>query len=78
MIANGGKQHVCLHEDDCNDDASHLPPLTGHLDRGIDGVFEIVRVIGLGLVSIGEVHAIVAGAYLAQSEPRWRAIDLAS
>ena len=31
--------------------------LTGHLDRSIDGVFEIVRVVGRGLVSIAEVHA---------------------
>src|SRR5262245_17800586 len=36
-----------------------------HLNRGIDGVFEIVRVVGCGLVSIAEVHAIVARAYLA-------------
>src|SRR5262249_1691929 len=42
---------------------------TGHLNRGIDGVFEIVRVIGRGLVSIAEVHAIVAGAQLAQGKP---------
>ena len=42
---------------------------TGHLNRGIDGVFEIVRIVGRGLVSIAEVHAIVAGAQLAQSEP---------
>src|SRR5262245_59112246 len=42
---------------------------TGHLNRGIDGVFEIVRVIGRGLVSIAEVHAILARAHLAQSEP---------
>jgi hypothetical protein len=33
------------------------------------GVFEIVRVVGRGLVSIAEVHAIVAGAHHAQSEP---------
>src|SRR5262245_2452254 len=39
-----------------------------HLNRCIDGVLEIVRVIGRRLVSIAEVHAIVAGAYLAQSE----------
>src|SRR5262249_20767873 len=39
------------------------------LNRGIDGVFEIVRVVGRGLVSIAEVHAIVTRAYLAQSEP---------
>src|SRR5262249_23317868 len=42
---------------------------TGHLNRGIDGVFEIVRVVGRGLVSIAEVHSIVARAHLAQSEP---------
>jgi hypothetical protein len=48
-----------------------------HLNRGIDGVFEIVRVAGRGLVSIAEVHAIVARAYLAQSEPGRRAMDLA-
>src|SRR5262249_21505928 len=42
---------------------------TRHLSRGIDGVFEIVRVIGRGLVSIAEVHAILARAHLAQSEP---------
>src|SRR5262249_51383438 len=43
--------------------------LTGHLNRGVDGVFEIVRVVGRSLVPIAEVHAIVAGAKLAQSEP---------
>jgi hypothetical protein len=43
--------------------------LTGHLNRGVDGVFEIARVVGRGFVSIAEVHAIVAGAQLAQSEP---------
>src|SRR5262245_6127602 len=42
---------------------------TGHLNRGIDRVFEIVRVVSRGLVSIAEVHAIVAGAHHAQSEP---------
>src|SRR6516225_4693331 len=42
---------------------------TGHLDRGTDGVFEIVRVVGRGLISIAEVHAIVARAHLAQGEP---------
>src|SRR5215510_15913581 len=42
---------------------------TRHLSRGIDCVFEIVRVIGRGLVSIAEVHAILARAHLAQSEP---------
>ena len=48
--------------------SSH-PSLTGHLDRGDDGVFEIVRVVGCGVVSIAQVHAIVARAHLAQSEP---------
>src|SRR5262249_1690356 len=35
----------------------------------VDGVFEAVRVVGRGLVSIAEVHAKVARAHLAQSEP---------
>src|SRR5262249_39665393 len=35
----------------------------------IDGIFEIVRVVGSGLVSIAEVHAIIAGAHHAKSEP---------
>jgi hypothetical protein len=43
--------------------------LTGHLNRGVDGVVEIVRVVGRGLVSIAEVHAIVTRANLAQSKP---------
>jgi hypothetical protein len=43
--------------------------LTGHLNRGVDGVFEIVRVVGRDIVSIAEADAIVAGAQLAQSEP---------
>jgi hypothetical protein len=43
--------------------------LTGHLNCGVDGVFETIRVVGRGLVSIAEVHAIVARAHLAQSEP---------
>jgi len=43
--------------------------LTGHLNRGIDGVFEIVCVTGRRLVSIAEVHAIIARAHPAQSEP---------
>ena len=43
--------------------------LTGHLDRGTDGVFEIVRVVGRGLISIAEVHAVVARAHLAQGQP---------
>jgi hypothetical protein len=43
---------------------------TGHPNRGIDRVFETVSVVGRGLVSIAEVHAIVARAYLAQSQPK--------
>src|SRR5262245_4366758 len=43
--------------------------LAGHLDRGIDGVFKILRVVGYGLVSVAGAHAIVAGAHLAQGEP---------
>jgi hypothetical protein len=43
--------------------------LTGHLNRGIDGVLETVRVVGRILVSIAEVHPIVARAHLAQGEP---------
>src|SRR5262249_12500023 len=43
--------------------------LTGHRNHGINGVFEIVCVVGRGLVSIAEVHAIVAGAQLAQGKP---------
>ena len=39
--------------------------LSGHLHCGIDGVFEIVRVVSRALVCIGEVHAIVTGAHLA-------------
>ena len=42
---------------------------TGHLNRGVDSVFEIVRIVGHGLVSIAAVHAIIARAYLTQSEP---------
>jgi hypothetical protein len=42
---------------------------TGHPNRGIDRVFETVSVVGRGLVSIAEVHAIVARAHLAKSEP---------
>src|SRR5262245_63892342 len=41
----------------------------GHLDRGTDGVFEIIRVVGCGLISLADVHAIIAGAHLPQSEP---------
>src|SRR5262249_51359770 len=42
---------------------------TRHLNRGVDGVFEVVRVVGRGLVPIAEVHAIVTGAQLAQGKP---------
>src|SRR5262245_19356637 len=40
----------------------------GPSHHGINGVFEFVCVVGRGLVSIAEVHAIVAEAKLAQSE----------
>jgi hypothetical protein len=40
---------------------------TGHLNRGIDGVFEIVGVVSRGLVSIAEIYAIVARAQQAQA-----------
>src|SRR5262249_47053077 len=43
--------------------------LTGHRNRGINGVFELVCVVGRDLVSIAVVHAIVAGAQLAQGKP---------
>src|SRR3954452_5363281 len=43
--------------------------LTGHLNRGVDRVFEIGRVIRGRFVSIAEVHTIRARAHLAQSEP---------
>jgi hypothetical protein len=39
--------------------------LTGHFNRGLDGIFKIVRVLGRGLVSVAEVHAIAAKAHLA-------------
>ena len=42
---------------------------TGHLNRGFDGIFEIVGVVSRRFVSIAEVHAIRARAHLAQSEP---------
>ena len=42
--------------------------LTDHLNRGIDGVFEIVRVVSRGLIPIAEVHAIIARAHFAQRE----------
>src|SRR5215471_10115997 len=56
----GGGHHVW-----CSSQSS----LTGHLNRGVDGVFETVRVVRRHLVSIAEVHAIVARAHLAQGEP---------
>ena len=40
-----------------------------HPNRGIDRVFETAGVVGRGLVSIAEVHAIVARAHLAKFEP---------
>ena len=40
---------------------------TGHLNRGFDRVFEIVRVVSRRFVSISEVHAIRARPHLAQS-----------
>src|SRR5262249_28175050 len=43
--------------------------LAGHLNRGIDGVFEILRVVGRALVSVAAAHAKVAGAHFAQGEP---------
>ena len=45
------------------------PLASGHPNRGIDRVFETISVVGRGLVSIAEVHAIVARAHLAKSEP---------
>src|SRR5262249_52120106 len=43
--------------------------LTGHLNSGVDGFLETVRVVGRALVSIAEVHAIIARAHLTQGEP---------
>jgi hypothetical protein len=40
---------------------------TGHLNRGFDSIFEIVRVVSRRFVSIAEVHSIRARAH-AQSE----------
>ena len=40
----------------------------GHLNRSIDAVFEIVRVVGRSFVSVAEVHAIFARAQQAQRE----------
>src|SRR5262245_205553 len=48
--------------------SSQLAP-TGHLNRGIDGVFEIVRVVRRDLVFFAKAYAIIARAHLAQSEP---------
>ena len=42
--------------------------LSSHLNRGIDDVFEIFRVVSRDLVSIAELHAVVSGTHLAQSE----------
>jgi hypothetical protein len=39
----------------------------GHLNRSIDGVFEIVRVVRRSFVSIAEVHAIFARVQQAQT-----------
>jgi hypothetical protein len=50
----------------CTVQCSHRS-FTGHLNRGIDGIF--VRAVSRALVSIAEVHAIVARAHLAQGEP---------
>jgi len=41
--------------------------LTSHLNRGVDGVFEIVRVVGRGLVSIAEVHDLASCSVLFSS-----------
>ena len=43
--------------------------VTSHFNRSVERIFEVVSVIGRNLVSIAEVHAIVAEAKLAQSEP---------
>ena len=39
-----------------------------HLDRSMDGILEIVRVMRCGLVSIAKIHAVAARAHLPQSE----------
>ena len=41
----------------------------GHLNRGFDGILEIVRVVRRRFVSIAEIYSIPARAHLAQSEP---------
>jgi hypothetical protein len=48
---------------------THDARCSRHPNRGIDGVLEIVGVVGRGLVAIAKLHAIVPGAYFAQSEP---------
>jgi hypothetical protein len=50
-------------------DGLHDTAGTGHLNHGFDGIFETVRVVSRGFVSIAEVHSIGARAHLAQSEP---------
>ena len=51
---------------------------TGHLNRGFDGVFEIVRVVSRRFVSIAEVTRYVPERTWRRVSPRWRAIDSAS
>jgi hypothetical protein len=64
---------ITLSSGDTRSPASSLYGATrnarGHLNRSIDGIFEIVRVVSSRFVSIAEVHAIRARAHLAQSEP---------
>ena len=43
--------------------------LSDHLNPGVDGVFEIGRVVGRSLVSAAKAHAIVSRAHFAQSAP---------
>jgi len=53
-------------------DAQQVPaaePRIAPISRATNGVFEIVCVVGRSLVSIAEVHTIVAGAQLAQGKP---------
>src|SRR6266516_6767825 len=58
--------------------ASSQRSLAGDLNRGIDGVFEILRVVGRGLVSVAAAHAKSPERTLRRVSPRCRAIDLAS
>ena len=60
---------VCISGRDGLVDGSHDTAGTGHFNRGFDRIFEIVRVIGRHLISIAEVHAIVARAHRAQGKP---------